>query len=197
MNPGATPGVSTAGRLRVEDTGAREGSLPDRSKQRLEQYLRPLGRMEPAPEKLAEDAASAASPGKLCAGFFRDEDPQQLNFLFAQCLVKKLGMPPFVVFNVYDFVQMHWKTHPEFSSYLYFESEAALAWGGYEEMDNKSTEDMSIDFAVRRKAAGKTTLVFLKRGKYRRLEEYLSDSADTKFGSGVDSGRAREKRRAL
>lgn len=153
---------------------AARDALPDRRRDRLKKYFGRLGRMDAPPGGAELDAHA----GELTYAHTALLSPENAMYLFAGALLR-LGLPEYVCFNVYDFVQMHWKTHPEHETYLYCRAECALVWGGYGEMENKSTQQMAAEFFTRRKRRGGTTIALLKRGQYRELEEYLEGAADS------------------
>jgi hypothetical protein len=172
----------------AEPIAGRE-SLPDRRRDRVRAYLAPLGRLERFDHESSSAVADAVSSGAVSV-FAKTTSlrPGGLFYAYAKCLLET-GMPSFSSYNVYDFVMMHWRQHPEHDSYLYIGTASALAWGGYGEKDNKATEQVASEFLTRRRARGQVTVLALKVGAYGELEDFAEQWADETMWLGPGSGK--------
>lgn len=152
-------------------------NLPNHDKERIKLYFSQLGRMKKTADILVKQVRENVVKGGSTVFLTDDIDPAELNYLTAHVL-HAMGMPTFDKFSTYDFIQMHWKTHPEHNSYLYFESETVVVYAGFEKMQNKSEEAMAEDFLRARRSTGKSSIVFLKNGEFDTLQKEAENLVD-------------------
>ena len=151
--------------------------------------------MEPVQQEVVDMLLPFAKDNSHVLGLFKNETPRQLNYIFARIL-EEMKCPPFVHFNLYDLVKIQWGDHPQYNTYQFIDSPVICVWGGYNELANRSLEDMGIDFLVRRMARSSgTTVVLLRKGKYATIEAE-ADKVTTKVidlagALNVTEGKAR------